>query len=207
MSHCLKLYCECFADYNDCNDHCNCDKRKCGNKDGISISKSKKRISPEDGCRCKESECQKNYCICFRSGKGCNSNCGCTGCKNTMYNMNEITNYYSKTKRPRIEKTKKPKLNTQSINHLTSVIVPEFTKKEISENERTYLIPDKSDNKSKDHNYFSSYSSIEEYIKLTQHKSYISTLQENVHLISSSYVLINQFSISIDEFYISIDVF
>jgi hypothetical protein len=188
MSHCLKLYCECFTKDKDCDDSCNCEKSKCGNKNGISSSKSKKRISPEDGCRCKESECQKNYCICFRSGKVCNSNCVCTLCKNTMYNTNKITNYYNNTKRRRLDlNTPEKQRNNipKQINGKSKRTI-QFLDQKIFENEKP---------------------SIEEYIKLTQKKSYISKLQENVDMISSSNFLINEFSIHPDEFSIHPDEF
>jgi len=33
-------------------------------------------------CNCENSKCQKNYCVCFSEGIGCNSKCSCLNCLN-----------------------------------------------------------------------------------------------------------------------------
>jgi hypothetical protein len=34
------------------------------------------------GCKCKKSQCAKNYCECFGSGQGCIESCQCEDCGN-----------------------------------------------------------------------------------------------------------------------------
>ncbi|VDM17459.1 unnamed protein product [Hydatigera taeniaeformis] len=98
-SHCLKLYCECFAKGQSC-DGCNCsncmnnfnfedDRRKAIKstlernplafypKIGSSVRKHSK------GCNCKRSNCLKNYCECYEKAKiSCSDLCKCRGCRN-----------------------------------------------------------------------------------------------------------------------------
>jgi len=44
---------------------------------------SEKHGKKQSRCNCKHSECQKDYCECFRSGGFCGSHCKCQSCKNT----------------------------------------------------------------------------------------------------------------------------
>ena len=103
-SMCLKLYCECFAAGEYC-DNCKC--AECHNvqkyenerqKSIIRISKKnpnalnkhikmsigtiKDRKIDDISCNCSKSGCQKNYCECFKLGAKCGVLCKCEGCKN-----------------------------------------------------------------------------------------------------------------------------
>uniref|UniRef100_A0ACD6A0N7 Uncharacterized protein n=1 Tax=Avena sativa TaxID=4498 RepID=A0ACD6A0N7_AVESA len=111
-SHCLKLYCECFAAGLYC-DGCNC--KQCGNtvenekarQEAINSTKLRnpKAFQPKienvsttpsvrkdtgapslpkhnKGCHCKKSVCLKKYCECFQANILCSKNCKCVDCKN-----------------------------------------------------------------------------------------------------------------------------
>ncbi|KQK18272.1 protein tesmin/TSO1-like CXC 5 isoform X1 [Brachypodium distachyon] len=111
-SHCLKLYCECFAAGLYC-DGCNC--KQCGNRvenekarqEAINNTKQRnpKAFQPKienvsntlsvrkdagvpsfpkhnKGCHCKKSGCLKKYCECFQANILCSKNCKCMDCKN-----------------------------------------------------------------------------------------------------------------------------
>lgn len=96
-SKCLKLYCECFAKQAVCGPECNC--KGCMNTSTelesreraiqVSLDRSTTAFfrSPETklepkGCRCKKSQCRKNYCECFSASRSCTPECRCSDCGN-----------------------------------------------------------------------------------------------------------------------------
>ncbi|CAK1555743.1 unnamed protein product [Leptosia nina] len=104
-SQCLKLYCDCFANGEFCN-QCNCNNcynnlqneelrqkaiRGCldRNPHAFKPKIGKSKIGgPElvrrhnKGCNCKRSGCLKNYCECYEARIACTAMCKCVGCRN-----------------------------------------------------------------------------------------------------------------------------
>ncbi|XP_061589305.1 protein lin-54 homolog [Cololabis saira] len=102
-SQCLKLYCDCFANGEFCN-NCNCNNcfnnleheterlkaiKTCLDRNPAAfkpkIGKGKEGESDRrhsKGCNCKRSGCLKNYCECYEAKITCSSMCKCIGCKN-----------------------------------------------------------------------------------------------------------------------------
>lgn len=101
-SNCLKLYCACIRQKGFCGSDCKC--KECYNKPEFDeirnksiqlLEKKRERafksviIELEDGkkahaygCNCSNSNCQKNYCQCFRNKVNCTQICKCNGCAN-----------------------------------------------------------------------------------------------------------------------------
>lgn len=102
-SQCLKLYCDCFANGEFCN-NCNCNNcfnnleheterlkaiKTCldRNPEAFKPKIGKGKEGDADrrhskGCNCKRSGCLKNYCECYEAKIMCSSICKCIGCKN-----------------------------------------------------------------------------------------------------------------------------
>ena len=66
-----------------------------------------KSIKKSWTCKCKNSNCQKNYCDCYQNGKFCSSKCKCIDCKNK--NKLKKNNKRCNKKNPVINRSKSKK--------------------------------------------------------------------------------------------------
>jgi len=120
-SKCLKLYCECFANGLLCK-NCNCidclntnENEELRKKTYLEVIQKNpkaiqkiKRNKKSWNCRCKNSNCQKNYCDCFQNGKFCSSKCKCIDCLNKNLNQNKNKKNVNKKKNEELDYLKTP---------------------------------------------------------------------------------------------------
>lgn len=65
------------------------------------------------GCNCKNSQCLKLYCECFRNNMTCNNSCNCVSCKNKTNNKNRAN--IIKMVKEKNPKAFEPKFHTRKI--------------------------------------------------------------------------------------------
>ena len=58
-----------------------------GDKYNTLNKKGEKKVLHTRGCRCKKTQCDRNYCECFKVGIGCSNVCKCNNCKNMEFSL------------------------------------------------------------------------------------------------------------------------
>lgn len=86
---CLKLYCACFKEGYACGRDCKCTNcvNTVENQLFVQEYREKKLVRAQADsvavfCNCRMSFCEKSYCACAKSDKGCSELCKCFNCKN-----------------------------------------------------------------------------------------------------------------------------
>lgn len=106
-SKCLKLYCTCFQQGKTCDpDICTCVDCHNVNDDSTGLrelaiqqtlekrpdafKKKPREKEPGSGCACKNNQCIRKYCECFRTNLKCTKRCSCKNCKNENQDEDKI---------------------------------------------------------------------------------------------------------------------
>ncbi|XP_017016937.3 protein lin-54 homolog isoform X2 [Drosophila kikkawai] len=147
-SQCLKLYCDCFANGEFCQD-CTCkdcfnnldyevererairsclDRNPSAFKPKITAPNSGDMRLHNKGCNCKRSGCLKNYCECYEAKIPCTSICKCVGCRNMEdrpdVDMDSLDGLYGAKSTRRVpDESDKHTLKNRSKMYLTDDVI------------------------------------------------------------------------------------